>query len=394
MHVKLSTRGGRFDRVGALMGTWSDFSAHAESTMRQTVVSSHFCGSTRFAQSRSLHRSIVRIKLIAGIVRHRAEGRQIVETVIVSQRQSIDRLRISPPSPMTPMPIHLLLVEHRADDARRILAEIAQSKRVRFQTELAEGLAAAAERLGRGNVGVVLFDLSAPDGNALGRFRELKSRASTTPFVVLCSAADEQLALQAVQDGAHDYIVRDDVDSGTLEYVLRHALDQQGRRGHPQTEARYQSLVESLPLNVFRKDLGGRLVFANQRYCHEMGRPLGELIGKTDYELFPRRLAKNTGGTMPASWRPASPLRTSKNTASPTVKRSMCRSSKHRSETPTGTPRESRGCSGTFRPGGTRRRRCGRAMPVREPCPIEHHRHHYGALRTVRSSKPTTRFWK
>jgi PAS domain-containing protein len=31
------------------------------------------------------------------------------------------------------------------------------------------------------------------------------------------------------------------------------------------SEAFYQSLVESLPQNFFRKDLGGRLTFANSR---------------------------------------------------------------------------------------------------------------------------------
>ena len=41
------------------------------------------------------------------------------------------------------------------------------------------------------------------------------------------------------------------------------------------SRAEYQSLVESLPLNVFRKDLDGRIVSANQRFCESIGRPLG-----------------------------------------------------------------------------------------------------------------------
>ncbi|MDQ3329827.1 MAG: PAS domain S-box protein [Planctomycetota bacterium] len=58
------------------------------------------------------------------------------------------------------------------------------------------------------------------------------------------------------------------------------------------TEAQYRSLVESLPLNVFVKDLEGRFLFANQRFCRMTHRPLGELIGLTDFDIFPDPLAR------------------------------------------------------------------------------------------------------
>ncbi len=53
----------------------------------------------------------------------------------------------------------------------------------------------------------------------------------------------------------------------------------------------YHSLVESLPINVFRKDREGRIVFANQRYCDTLGKPLKKLVGKTDYDLFSKELS-------------------------------------------------------------------------------------------------------
>ncbi|MBI2826356.1 MAG: PAS domain S-box protein [Planctomycetia bacterium] len=58
------------------------------------------------------------------------------------------------------------------------------------------------------------------------------------------------------------------------------------------SEALYHSLVESLPLSIFRKDFEGRIVFANRRFCETLGRPLDELAGKTDFDLFPRPLAE------------------------------------------------------------------------------------------------------
>ncbi len=57
-------------------------------------------------------------------------------------------------------------------------------------------------------------------------------------------------------------------------------------------EARYRSLVESLPLNVFQKDLNGKIIFANQRYCDELGVAYEDLLGQTDFDLFPGDLAR------------------------------------------------------------------------------------------------------
>jgi PAS domain S-box-containing protein len=58
-----------------------------------------------------------------------------------------------------------------------------------------------------------------------------------------------------------------------------------------ESEALYQSLVEGLPLNVLRKDPFGRFIDANQRFCETLGRPLAEIIGKTDADFFPEEQA-------------------------------------------------------------------------------------------------------
>src|SRR5262249_39259835 len=59
-----------------------------------------------------------------------------------------------------------------------------------------------------------------------------------------------------------------------------------------ESEGFYHSLVESLPQNIIRKDLEGRLTFVNQRCCATMGKSLDEVVGKTDFDLFPKELAQ------------------------------------------------------------------------------------------------------
>jgi PAS domain S-box-containing protein len=66
----------------------------------------------------------------------------------------------------------------------------------------------------------------------------------------------------------------------------------QAKKEIRRAEGLYRSLVDSLPQSFFRKDLEGRLSFANRQYCTTIGKPLKELVGKTDYDLFPEHLAR------------------------------------------------------------------------------------------------------
>jgi PAS domain S-box-containing protein len=59
-----------------------------------------------------------------------------------------------------------------------------------------------------------------------------------------------------------------------------------------EAQALYQSLVENLPIQVFRKDLEGRFTFGNRLFGEILGRPVGEVIGKTDFDVCPRELAE------------------------------------------------------------------------------------------------------
>jgi PAS domain S-box-containing protein len=59
-----------------------------------------------------------------------------------------------------------------------------------------------------------------------------------------------------------------------------------------ESQAVYHSLVESLPISVFRKDADGRFLFANGKFCSEINRSLSEVVGTTDVELFGETLGR------------------------------------------------------------------------------------------------------
>ncbi len=57
------------------------------------------------------------------------------------------------------------------------------------------------------------------------------------------------------------------------------------------SEAFYQTLVETLPQNILRKDVQGRFTSANRKFCQSLRKPLPEILGRTDHDFFPKELA-------------------------------------------------------------------------------------------------------
>ena len=76
---------------------------------------------------------------------------------------------------------------------------------------------------------------------------------------------------------------------GTVEDITqRRQMEQELQH----SESLYHSLVETMSQNVFRKDLLGRFTFANQQYCRHYHCKLEDILGKTDFDFFPKELAE------------------------------------------------------------------------------------------------------
>ena len=76
---------------------------------------------------------------------------------------------------------------------------------------------------------------------------------------------------------------------GTVEDITQQRQMQESLQ---RSESLYHSLVEAMPLGVFRRDLQGRFTFANQPYCKYHKIKPEDLIGKTDFDLYPKEAAE------------------------------------------------------------------------------------------------------
>jgi sigma-B regulation protein RsbU (phosphoserine phosphatase) len=118
-----------------------------------------------------------------------------------------------------------LLVEDNSGDARLIEIMLADAGADVFAVERVERLSQAEERIAMGDIAVVLLDLSLPDSHGLDTFHQLHQKAPRTPIIVLSGLNDTRVALQAVHDGAQDYLIKGEVEGQLLVRAMRYAIE-------------------------------------------------------------------------------------------------------------------------------------------------------------------------
>ena len=157
--------------------------------------------------------------------------------------------------------IQLLLVEDNPTDVLLLQDTLIAAQSVPFQVRHVERLDEAAQQLTAQHFDVVLLDLSLPDSLGLETFTALHARGRDIPIVVLTGLDDEALAVQAVQAGAQDYLVKEQISGDILRRALRYAIERHRRLSH----LRAVSLIDDLTGLYNRR---GFLTFAEQQLRH------------------------------------------------------------------------------------------------------------------------------
>ncbi|MHB1295025.1 MAG: ATP-binding protein [Anaerolineae bacterium] len=130
---------------------------------------------------------------------------------------------------MSPKALRVLLVEDNPDDAELFQEMLARETGLAYIIVHRERLRQALEAMGAQAFDVVLLDLSLPDSEGLGTVRMLREAAPVdVPVVVLTGMDDEEIALQALQEGVQDYLVKSRaIDEHVLDRAIRHATERQ-----------------------------------------------------------------------------------------------------------------------------------------------------------------------
>lgn len=126
---------------------------------------------------------------------------------------------------MTTQPLRVLLVEDSLADARLVHEYLNEEDAGRFVLIHAAQLDEALSIANRQLIDVVLLDLTLPDSEGLSSLSRLQHAHPALPIVVLSGLADQELALEAVSEGAQDYLVKGQGYGALLSRALHYAIE-------------------------------------------------------------------------------------------------------------------------------------------------------------------------
>src|SRR6202030_4490864 len=179
----------------------------------------------------------------------------------------------------------VLLIHCNAADVRLISkALIAPPHRI-LQVEFVNKVPDALERIGQGGVRTVIMDIEMPEGFA--SFEELLSSAPHMPILILSGTETECIARQAVEHGAQDYLLKNQLEEFRLGRVVRSMIELKAKEEAAiQQQQRADVILSCTGDAVLISDAAGFVRHLNEPAELLTGWPCQEAVGRALDEVF------------------------------------------------------------------------------------------------------------
>ncbi len=178
--------------------------------------------------------------------------------------------------------LRLLLIEDSEDDAlllQRILRkggyDLVGYRRVDNEADLRDALE-------NGAWDIVITDYSMPGFDGIVALEVFKSYGLDTPLIIVSGTIGEQVAVNAMKAGAHDYVMKDSL-ARLVPAIQRELNDAQARSARRRAEDQVRQLsmaVEQSPSMVIITDTQGSIEYVNPTFCSATGYTPEEVLGQ------------------------------------------------------------------------------------------------------------------
>jgi PAS domain S-box-containing protein len=174
-----------------------------------------------------------------------------------------------PPDNLTGRSLNIILVEDNDDDAALLERHLRRSG-ITFQIFRVQTATQMERALQHANVAdVVLADYNLPEFSGPAALQALKTANLDIPFIMLSGAVSEETAVASMRAGAHDYVSKDNLVRlvPAIQRELKEASSRSNRlaaeRALHASEARFDLLVEAMPMGLLISDASSHIIYAN-----------------------------------------------------------------------------------------------------------------------------------
>ena len=117
--------------------------------------------------------------------------------------------------------IKILLIEDNLGDAHLIEGQLEEFANFSYELNNVGTLHDAISILKKQLFNVILLDLGLPDSDGINTFLSIRNQNSLVPIIILTGLKDETIGTYAINEGAHDYLVKGQTESRLFECIIQ-----------------------------------------------------------------------------------------------------------------------------------------------------------------------------
>lgn len=184
--------------------------------------------------------------------------------------------------------INLLLVDDNPADLFLIKDYLEESDILDLNIAEASSVSEAKQILSKQPIDLVLLDMFLPDSSGIETFNSVHNEFPKISIIVLSGLSDKKIALNTVQAGAQDFLLKGDFDGRLLEKTIIYSVE---RKKNLQlladSENKYRALFEVTPLPLFIVSIeSNKIIKVNAEARNVFGFQEDEFVLKTLTDLF------------------------------------------------------------------------------------------------------------
>ncbi|HLH20266.1 MAG TPA: response regulator [Bryobacteraceae bacterium] len=212
--------------------------------------------------------------------------------------------------------LRILLIDDDPVDRDILRCQLSQVAEHNIELEAVDSGSKGLDRIRAWRPDCVLLDLNLPDMRGLDLLRAAVKEFPACPLIVITAYGSEQIAAEAMRQGAADYLIKSSLSASTLAHSIENVLEREALRRKveeqrlhieernreleaalarerlarvqvEESERKYRTLAEAVPQVVWTAlHPSGELDYVNERWCRATGTPASQAMGHGWTELL------------------------------------------------------------------------------------------------------------